>query len=1037
MLALDGEGEFDHFDGIIEELAKPRASRDPSSTMGLVESFLEGLPNPAFVKDEKHRWVLLNAAFCDLMGYERGELIGKSDLDFYPPQEARAFWATDDEVFAEAGVKENEEHFTDASGRVRTIITRKTLHTDGHGGRLLLGVITDITDRKRADESLRESEERFRIAFQTSPDWVDISRFNDGVYLAVNEGFLESTGWSEVEVLGRSSLDIKLWDDPASRDRIVETVGRQGYAENVEVRFRAKNGRLVLGLVSARPIQIDGESVLLSMTRDMGDWKRALDEIRESETRLRAFVESDVIGILFGDVDGRVYDCNRELARIIGRSHEDVLAGKVSWVDITPPEDLPIDEAALAEAAATGRCRPYEKHYLRPDSTLVPVQVGYVLLEPDRHKSVAFILDITNRTRVEEALRESQATLDLALRSAQMGTWQWDVVADRRRFDDQSCRLLGLSPATFSGSAAEFFAVVHPDDREKLREAAARAIEEGAPYDPEYRTVWPDGSIHYVCARGGIARDPAGRPLRLDGIVWDISERRWAEEALRRSEAFFRSVLQISTDFWSVLDSEGRYKYLSSGSSSVVGWTEQELLGQAATERVHPGDLDRVRASLADVFAAPGRIGRVTYRYRHRDGSWRVLDTMARNLFHDPNVRGVVVNRRDVTDQRHAEEQFQQSQKLESVGRLAGGIAHDFNNLLTIIQSCSESLKDDVAAGLPAQGDLIDEIHAAGKRAAELTRQLLAFARKQEIAPVTLDLNTVVRGTERLLRRVLGEDVELLVDARALWNVRCDPGQVEQVILNLAVNARDAMPGGGRFVIATSNVHVDSDSDQAAQFPVEHPGDFVMLVLRDSGTGMSPEVKEHAFEPFFTTKPQGAGTGLGLATVYGIVKQSGGHINLTSELGEGTVFQIFFPRTLDTVVAGVPSPSSTTTGGTESILVVEDDPGVREVTVRSLRAAGYRVLIAASGRDALHMDLGELRQVHLVVTDVIMPGLDGPSMVKQLVQRCSNLRVLYVSGYTQDALAERSVLGPGFEFLHKPFTPSSLLTRVRAVLDLP
>ena len=486
----------------------PRTSQDPASSIGLVESLLEGLPNPVFVKDENHRWVLLNAAFCDFMGRSRSELIGKFDVDFFPPDETRVFWATDDEVFAGAGVNENEEHFTDSSGRQHTIITRKTLHTDEHGRRLLLGVITDITERKRVDESLRESEERFRIAFQTSPDWVNISRVDNGVYIAVNEGFLKSTGWSEAEVLGRSSLDIKLWDDPASRDRIAETIKRHGCAENMEVRFRAKDGRLVLGLVSARLIAINGETVLLSITRDITDWKRALDKIKESETRLRAFVESDVIGISFSDVEGHVYDCNNELARIIGRSREEVLAGKVSWVDISCREDRSLDETALVEAAETGHCRPFEKHYLRPDGTLVPVQVGYVLLEPERRKSVAFILDITERKRVEGALRESQATLDLALRSAQMGTWQWDIVAGRRRFDDQSCRLLGLNPATFTGAAAEFFAAVHPDDREKLNAAAARAIEEGVPYDPEYRSVWPDGSIHYICSRGGLPETP-------------------------------------------------------------------------------------------------------------------------------------------------------------------------------------------------------------------------------------------------------------------------------------------------------------------------------------------------------------------------------------------------------------------------------------------------------------------------------------------------------------------------------------------------
>ena len=701
-----------------------------------------------------------------LFGWSAEEAVGRQ-ASFTVPESARA--GVDEvmrQLLAGKGKRRNINENVTKDGRIITCEWHNTSLV-GADGRVIgiASMALDVTEHSRAALALRESEERFRIAFQTSPDWVNISRVDDGVYIAVNEGFLKSTGWSEAEVLGRSSFDLHLWDDPADRVRLVGALKDRGSAENLEMRFRAKDGRLVLGLVSARLITINGESVLLSITRDIGDWKRALDEVRQSEARLRAFVESDVIGILFGDVEGRVYDCNDELARIIGRSREDLLAGKVSWVTITPQEDRAFDRAALVEATQAGHCRPYEKHYLRPDGTSVPVQVGYVLLEPDRRKSMAFILDMT--------------------------------------------------------------------------------------------------------------------------------ERRRAEEALRRSEAFFRSVLQDSTDFWSVLDSEGRYKYLSSGSKSVVGWTEQELLGLPATERVHPDDVERVRSTLADVFAASGAVGRVTYRYRHQDGSWRVLDSRARNLLHDPNVRGVVVSRRDVTEQRHLEAQFQQSQKLESVGRLAGGVAHDFNNLLTVIQSCSETLKDDLEAGSSAQPELIDEIHAAGKRAAELTRQLLAFARKQVIAPVPLDLNAVVRGTERMLRRVLGEDVELFVNVEpALWNMRCDRGQVEQVILNLAVNARDAMPGGGRFVIATDNVHVEPD--EAARFNLDQPGDFVMLVARDSGMGMSPEVKAHVFEPFFTTKPKGTGTGLGLATVYGIVKQSGGHIQLTSEPGEGTASE-FLP----------------------------------------------------------------------------------------------------------------------------------------------
>jgi two-component system, cell cycle sensor histidine kinase and response regulator CckA len=507
-----------------------------------------------------------------------------------------------------------------------------------------------------------------------------------------------------------------------------------------------------------------------------------------------------------------------------------------------------------------------------------------------------------------------------------------------------------------------------------------------------------------------------------------------AREDLLRSAERFRALIEKSTDMILVIDAEARYRFWSPSATQVLGWTAEEVLGRSAFEFIHADDRSRMVETLGGLLGAAGATAHALMRHQHKDGSWRHLEANARNLIDDPAVNGVVVNSRDVTEQRRLEAQFRQAQKLESVGRLAGGIAHDFNNLLTVILSGAEAMKEDLAVGSPIDPEIVAEIGAAGARARDLTRQLLAFARKQVIAPVPLDLNTVVRDSQKMLGRLLREDVELLVNLDpALWTVRCDPGQVEQVILNLAVNARDAMPGGGRLIIATGNVCVGPED--VARVPVERPGDYVMLVVRDSGAGMSPEVKAHLFEPFFTTKPKGEGTGLGLATIYGIVKQSGGHINLTSEPGEGTAFQIFFPRTHDAVVPGRPTPVSSNARGTESILVVEDDPQVREVTVRSLRAGGYRVLAAASGRDARHVAAGVLEGVRLLVTDVVMPGIDGPSLAEDLRRRHPGLRVLYVSGYAQDAIVKRGLLEPGIAFLPKPFTASSLLARVRAVLD--
>jgi signal transduction histidine kinase/CheY-like chemotaxis protein len=458
------------------------------------------------------------------------------------------------------------------------------------------------------------------------------------------------------------------------------------------------------------------------------------------------------------------------------------------------------------------------------------------------------------------------------------------------------------------------------------------------------------------------------------------------------------------------------------------------MRGRSILDVVHEDDHDRLRSAFAESLAHPERATRAELVVRHRDGGWRTVEAVGRNLLEDPAVGGVVVNARDATEQRRLEQRFHQGQRLESIGRLAGGVAHDFNNLLTVILGCTESLQRAALEQTPPRAEDVDDVIGAAERARDLTRHLLAFARKQVLAPVALDLNEVLRGSERLLRRVLGEDVELVVAlAPDLWCVRCDPGQMEQVVVNLAANARDAMPRTGRLGLETANVRLGADDSGGENAP----GEYVRLVVRDTGSGLAPEVKAHLFEPFFTTKPTGRGTGLGLATVHGIVSQSGGFIRVQSEPGAGTAFELFFPRTHEVPAPPVATPRPRTTGGSEAVLVVEDDAHVREVTVRTLRAAGYRVLVASGAADALGVSDAELADVRLLVTDVVMPGLDGRQVAARLHRRREGLRVLYVSGYTQGAIADRDVLEPGSDFLAKPFTATALLAAVRELLDAP
>jgi PAS domain S-box-containing protein len=561
-------------------------------------------------------------------------------------------------------------------------------------------------------------------------------------------------------------------------------------------------------------------------------------------------------------------------------------------------------------------------------------------------------------------------------------------------------------------------------DRRVMTSGMAEVLEETIP-TPAGDRVYLSTKVPY--------RDADGRVVGIIGSARDITERIRGEDALRASEHRFRALNEHASDIVLVTDGEGVVTFASPSLARVMGVAPEAVLGRHCFDAVHPEDVERARASFAAVRAEPGTRRELELRVRRADGTWALQHAETGNLLAVPSVRGMVINSRDITAQRRAEEELRQAQKLESIGRLAGGVAHDFNNLLTVILSCADALDDDLRAGAPANAEDIQEIRAAGRRATELTRQLLAFARKQVIAPVSLDLNAVVRGSEKLLRRVLGEDVELVVKLQeGLWSTRCDPGQLEQVIVNLAVNARDALPRGGRITVETSNV----DAHQAgARAPDAR--DHVRLVVRDAGTGMSPEVKAHLFEPFFTTKAQGRGTGLGLATVYGIVKQSDGCVHVDSEPGVGTSVEIWLPRSREAAATAPPTPPPAVVRGTERLLVVEDDPHVREVTVRSLRGGGYDVLVARSGEEALALDAAKARDVRLLVTDVVMPGVDGRALAGDLLRRHPALRVLYVSGYPQDALAEGGVLERGVELLPKPFTPAALLARVRAVLDAP
>ncbi len=511
------------------------------------------------------------------------------------------------------------------------------------------------------------------------------------------------------------------------------------------------------------------------------------------------------------------------------------------------------------------------------------------------------------------------------------------------------------------------------------------------------------------------------------------ADRRAAEQALRVSEERHRLLFEHIADMIMVLDGDGVIRFASPSTGSILGRAPEEMMGRPSLEFVHPDDAEWTLETRARVSSRAGAIATLEVRVLHRDGSWRVMDAVLRNLLDHPDVRGLVVTSRDVTERKRLEAEFLQAQKLESVGRLAGGIAHDFNNLLTAVMGNADLLLADAALGGEQRGD-IEEIMRAAERATALTRQLLAFSRRQVLDLRPMDLNAAVRAVEQMLHRLLGENVELTTQlATPLGVVRADVGQMEQVLLNLAVNGRDAMPSGGRLTIATANV--DLPGAPASGEPVISAGRYVTLAVGDTGVGIDPQAQMHIFEPFFTTKGPGEGTGLGLATVYGIVKQSGGHIEVASAPGRGTTFTIYLPRVHEAAEPTTPPPAVGPPGrGTETILVVEDEQAVREVAARGLREHGYTVLTAEHAEEALRL-LEEGQPVDLLLTDAVLPGASGRALARHAMARRPGLPVIYMSGYAHEALARQGILEPGVILIEKPFSAAVLARKVREVLD--
>jgi PAS domain S-box-containing protein len=1001
-------------------------------------------PAMIWFKDTENNIVRVNQRVAEAVGKSIAEIEGKSVLEIYPyAQEAAKYYADDLEVIHSGMPKLGiVETLRGPDGKITWIETDKVPIRD-EGGKVI-GIVVmaqDITGRRRSEETVRRL-----AAIVENSDEAIIGETLEGIVTSWNHAAEKMFDYTAAEIIGQPLQWIIPPEQQHEEPEILSGFARGEKVCRFEtIRLRKDGVRFDISATISPIKDAEGKIVGASkIVRDITERKLAEKMLRESEERFSSAFEFAPIGMALVAPEGRWVKVNRALCELVGYSEAELLAR--TFQDITHPDDLAPDLENVRRLLA-GEIRFYEmeKRYIHAHGHFVKVLLDVSLIRDGQGQPryfIAQIQDITERKKAEAELLESKlflrSTLD-ALSSHiaildEHGTIievnaAWSHFAGENNFTgshgvgDNYLRACDAASGNYSKEA--------PAVAEGIRAIIAGQREE---FQLEYPCHGPREKRWFVVHATRFVGDG---PVRVVVAHENITQRKQAEHLLQESQqrlALATESTRIGIWDWNVMPDKmiwDKQMY------ALYGIREQDFSGaiDAWQKGLHPED--RVRAEVEIAAALAGEKDFNT-EFRVVWPNGEVHNIEAHGVLqraNDGSPSRIIGVNWDITGRKKLEDQLVQSQKMETVGKLAGGIAHEFNSILTAIIGQSELLLGDLPAGSPLTGNATEIIKAAN-RAATLTRQLLAYGRKQFLQPETLDLNRVVAGMESVLCHLMGGDVNVqIVLAADLRTVKADAGQIEQVIMNLVINARDAMPNGGKLILETANVSFDADS--VGRYPELKPGDYVMLAITDTGTGMGDAVKARVFEPFFSTKGVGQGTGLGLSTCYGIVKQSGGHISVYSEMGRGTTFKIYLPQVeaqMKIPVQRLDSPDLPR--GAETILLVEDDPALREMAATLLRRLGYTVLTAGNGVEALSLKHERSTgYIDLLFTDVVMPHMSGKELADRVRALYPHTKILFTSAYTENAIVHQGVLDQGVALLQKPFTPSALANKLREVLD--
>ncbi len=990
-------------------------------TQQVLRAIFSGSSDAMMLADDEGQLVEVNSAACALFGVPEHGLLGSTLDGFFSSHRPEV-----GERLA-LGRPDGSKREVELSARLSVAPGRQ------------LSVFRDLGSSAAAQEALLRSEALFRAVIERSADAISLTSA-DGTTRHLTPSAQRLIGWSAEEMKARTMRSLIVPEDQVRVAAGLDGMLSRGERETrMEFRVRHRDGSLVWFDCFSTNLLADADvQAIVTSYRDITIRKQVEAELHLSSTRLEeaqaiAHVGSWTSGL---GADGSLR-WSPECYRIFG-----LPVGKPVTVETffgcVHPADRERVRQKVSEASESHESYDSEHRVVQPDGRVRWVHERAVF-ERDSGgiatHMIGTVQDITDSREAIEALRQSEQRYRRIIENTSEGVWMYDVAGVTTFMSARMAQMLGCTVEEAVGQP--IFKFIDESRRAEITsrlESRVRVLNVGDHFDFVLRRK--DGSPMWVSIQTDSLFDAEGRFEAAVAMVTDVSDQRRADETRAR----LASIIESTEDAVLSTTLDGIITSWNAGAQKLYQYSADEMIGQSILALAVPEHEEKQARILT--AGADGQATHFETTCCRKDGT-RVEVALTVSPMRDAagSVIGVSRIARDLSSLRRAEAalrrtegQFRQAQKMEAVGRLAGGVAHDFNNLLSVILSYASLAIGDLKEGDPMQADL-EEIRSAGLRAADLTRQLLTFSRQQVLQPRVLDLNAIITGMKAMLSRLIGEDIEFttLPGAR-LGRVLADPGQVEQMVMNLAVNARDAMPEGGQFTVETANVELDAC--YASGHLGVAPGSYAMITFTDTGVGMNQQTLARVFEPFFTTKERGKGTGLGLATVFGIVEQSGGHIGVQSEPGRGSTFTVYLPRTERDVQAASPTPEiPAMLHGSETILLVEDEEQVRVVSCAILRRNGYHVLDASNAGEAFLISKEYQGRIELLLTDVVMPRMGGRKLAELLTPLRPEMKLLFASGYTDDAIVHHGVLEAGVPFLQKPFTPDALLRKVREVLN--